>query len=239
MTTRKHETPPIAYARIAGLLYLLIIVSGIFAEVAVRTGLIVKGDPSATAANVLASQPMFRAGFVADSVMLLSDVAIAVLFYALLRPVSKVLALTAASFRLAQAAVLGFNLLNYYAPMILLTRPEYTNAFEPRQLNALAAFFFDLQAHGYDLGLLFFGASCLVLGWLVIRSWYFPRIFGYGLVAAGLVYLAGSLTRFISPGLLEVIAPIYIVPLIAELAFCLWLLVRGIRVRPNQGLKES
>jgi hypothetical protein len=161
--------------------------------------------------------------------MLLSDVAIAVLFYALLKPVSKTLALTAAAFRLTQAAVLGFNLLNYYAPMLLLGGAQYTNAFEPGQLNAMVMLFLDMHSHGYDLGLLFFGISMLILGRLVVRSGFLPRILGYGLIAAAVVYLAGSLTRFLLPGYSSYVAPVYIVCLIAELAFCLWLLVKGIR----------
>jgi hypothetical protein len=211
------------------LLYLLIIVFGIFSEAYIRSGLIVRGDPTATVANILAAKSLFRIGFAADSVMLLSDVAIAVLFYVLLKPVSKTLALTAAAFRLTQAAVLGFNLLNYYAPMLLLGGTEYAAAFEPDQLNAMVMLFLDMHSHGYDLGLLFFGISMLILGRLVIRSGFLPRILGYGLIAAAVVYLAGSLTRFLLPAYSQYIAPVYIVCLIAELSFCLWLLVKGVR----------
>jgi hypothetical protein len=69
----------------------------------------------------------------------------------------------------------------------------------------------------------------LILGRLVVRSGYFPRVLGYGLVAAAIVYLAGSFTRFLFPEYVSFITPVYIVPLVAELAFCLWLLVKGIR----------
>jgi len=231
LTDRTIETPSTAYARVAGLLYLLIIVFGIFGEVVVRSSLIVDGDPTATATNILGAQSLFRIGFVADSIMLLSDVAIAVLFYVLFRPVSKTLALAAAAFRLTQAAVLGFNLLNYYAPMLLLGGAEYTTVFETNQLHAMVMLFLEMHSHGYDLGLLFFGVSMLILGRLVVRSNYLPRILGYGLMAAAVVYLAGSLTRFLFPDYVSFIAPVYIVPLIAELSFCLWLLVKGIRVR--------
>jgi hypothetical protein len=233
MTVRTSETSLIAYARVAGFLYLLIIVFGIFGEAFVRSSLIVKGDPAATVANILAAKSLFRIGFAADSIMLLSDVAIAVLFYVLLKPVSKTLALTAAAFRLTQAAVLGFNLLNYYAPMLLLGGAEYANALEPNQINAMVMLFLEMHSHGYDLGLLFFGVSMLILGNLVARSGYLPRILGYGLTAAAVVYLAGSFTRFLFPGYMSFITPLYIVPLIAELAFCLWLLVKGIRRSPE------
>ena len=107
------------------------------------------------------------------------------------------------------------------------------SAFETDQMHALASFFLDLHGYGYDLGLLFFGSSNLVLGYLVIRSDYFPGVLGYGLQAAGVVYLAGSFTRFLFPGYVSLVEPAYIIPVIAELSFCLWLLVKGIKNTPD------
>ena len=214
-------------ARLAGLLYLVIIVCGIFSEVGIRSRLIVPGDAAATAVNIATSAGLFRIGFAADALMLLSDVAIAVLFYLLFRPVSKPLALTAAAFRLTQAAVLGFNLLNYYAALLLLNGGAYGAAFGADQLHALSLLFLDLHRHGYDLGLLFFAVSNFILGYLVVKSDGFPAVFGYGLIAAAAVYLLGSGMLFIFPAGVDRIAPLYIVPLAAELSFCLWLLIKG------------
>ena len=235
MTTRTAQTSPVVYARVAGLLYLLIIVFGVSSEVVIRFNLIVKGDAAATAANILANQGLFRAGFAADLIMLLSDVAIAVLFYILLKPVSRVLSMMAAAFRLTQAAILGFNLLNYYSALLLLNGSEYTSALGPGQSNALAMLFLDMHSHGYDLGLIFFALSIFILGYLVVKSGYFPRLLGYGLVAAAVVYLAGSLTRFLVPAHASLLGPLYVVPLVAELSFCLWLLVKGMRSQPAEG----
>jgi hypothetical protein len=230
MINHTTETPPIVYARIAGLLYLIIIVFGIFSEVFVRSSLIVTGNVNTTADNILASETLFRIGFAADSIMLLSDVAIAILFYELLKPVSKTLALIAAAFRLTQAAILGFNLLIYYAALLLLKGVDYTAGFDSVQLNTLAMFFLNLHSHGYDLGLIFFGISNLVLGYLLVKSHFFPGVLGYGLIAAALVYLVGSFTLFLFPDYASHIEPVYVVPLAAELSFCFWLLLKGVRV---------
>lgn len=216
-----------SYARVAGWLYLVIIVCGIGSEVFIRSSLIVEGDAMATASNILASDSLFRLGFVADSIMLLSDVAVAVLFYVLFKPVSNTLALMAAAFRLTQASILGFNLLNYYAAALLLNGTVYVGVFEPGQLHALASLFLELHSHGYDLGLVFFGLSNLILGYLLIKSGYFPSWLGYGLIAAGVVYLAGSFVRFVLPDYSAVMEPVYLIPLIAELAFALYLVVKG------------
>lgn len=217
-------------ARIAGVLYLIIIVCGVYSGLFIRDQLIVPGDATATASNILASEGLYRFGFAADSIMLLSDVAIAILFYILLKPVSKTLALTAAAFRLTQAAVLGFNLLNYYVALLLLNGVGYTTSLNTEQLNTLALLFIDMHSHGYDLGLIFFGLSSLILGYLIIKSNYFPGILGYGLIAAAIVYLLGSYTKFLFPEYLSLIQPFYLIPLIAELSLCLWLLIKGIRI---------
>lgn len=229
MTRQITETPPVKFARAAGLLYLIIIACGIFSEVVVRSSLIEWDNPAATASNLLASQWLFRIGFAADSIMLLADVAIAVLFYILLKPVNKNLALMAAAFRLTQAAVLGLNLLNYYIPLLLVTGAGYATAFSAEQLNGLVMLYLQMHSHGYDTGLLFFGVSNIFLGYLVIKSGYFPAVLGYGLIAAAIVYLLGSFTRFLFPDFVSMMMPLYIIPLIAELAFALWLLIKGVK----------
>lgn len=229
MVGHQAEKRLFLYARMAGLLYLVIIVCGIFSEAVVRSGLIVAGSPAATAANILASPGLFRTGFAADALMLLSDVAVAVLFYVLLRPVDNMLALMAAAFRLVQAAILGTNLLNYNTALFVLESEGPTALFEVDERNTLATLFLEMHSHGYDIGLLFFGISSFILGYLVVRSGYLPRQLGYGLQAAAVVYAAGSFTRFLFPDYISLLEPLYIIPLLAELSFCLWLLAKGIR----------
>ena len=227
MTNRARDTSPMLYTKLAGSLYLIIIFFGIFGEMYVRSSLIVPGDAVSTASNVAASGGLFRLGFLADSIMFLSDVALAVLLYVLFRPVSKVLALMAMCFRLVQTAVLALNLLHYYAAILILGGVD-SKALGTTEGAALASFFLDLHAHGYDLGLLLFGIHCLVLGYLIYKSHYFPRILGVLVAAAGLTYLVGSYTRFLLPRYVEIVSPIYALAIISEVSLCLWLLIRGV-----------
>lgn len=221
-------TPPTTYARTAGFFYLLIILCGIFSEVVVRSSLIVPSDATTTANNIIASASLFRLGFAADTIMLFSDVIVMVLFYVLFRPVDRTLSLLAAAFRLMMAAILGFNLLNHYAPLLILNGSDYLGTFTTAQLHALVLLFMELHQHGYDLGLLFFGLHCLVLGYLIIKSNYIPRIIGTAIMLAGLVYLAGSFILFLMPNYADAVAPAYVIPLIAELSLALWLIVKGV-----------
>jgi hypothetical protein len=210
---------PSTVARLAGALYLGIIVLGVWSELAVRAPLAVPGDPAATVANIREAGSLLRLSLAADTLMAVFDVALAVLLFVLLRPVSALLSLVAMAFRLIQAAVIGAALLNQQAALLVLGGGGG---------QELAALFLDLQSHGYDLGLIFFGVNSLVTGYLVYRSGFLPRLVGAGVIAAGIVYLAGSYLRILAPGWVDAFAPAYAVPLVAETAFCLWLLLRGV-----------
>jgi len=228
------DTSPRMTARIAGVLYLLIIVFGISSEVFVRASLVAAGDAAATINNIMASDSLYRAGFVFDSIMLFSDVAIAVLFYVLLKPVNQTLALASAVFRLIQAAILAANLLNYHAVLLLLNGNGVS--VESETVQSRVMLLLGMHAHGYDLGLMFFAISNFILGYLLIKSKLFPAILGYGLQAAATVYLIGSYTRFMAPDFMLFIEPMYVIPLVAELSFCLWLLVKGIKTDRKMGV---
>lgn len=229
MTLLGDELPDQKWARTAGFLYLLIILCGITAEVVVRSALVIQGDPMASMENIQNSTGLYYLGFVLDVVMLLCDVAIAVLFYHLLKHVSKTLALMAAAFRLTQAAVLGVNLLNFYTPILLLSYATF-DVFNTEQVANLMSLFLQMHSYGYDLGLMFFAVSNLVLGYLLIRSAHFPSALGYLVQVAAIVYLVGSLVHFLWPSALALVQPAYVIPLVAELAFCLYLLIKGVKV---------
>lgn len=234
-----HDARLLTYARCAGVLYLIIIVLGLFSEVFVRANLIVPGDAATTAANVARAAWLFRLGFLADAIVFLSDAVLAVVLYALLKPVGATLALIAAALRLVQTAILGMNLLNHYAALLLLNGDGSLAAFDQSQIDGLVMFVLTLHKHGYDLGLLFFAMHCLVLGFLIARSDYIPGVLGILLIAAALVYLVGSVTLFAAPAYVAFVAPAYVVPLIAETSVCAWLLVKGVRLQTDDVMAHA
>ena len=215
---------PASTARLAGLLYLAIIVLGIWSEVFVRAALIDPADPAATAGNILASEGLFKGSLAADTIMALCDVALAVLLYVLLKPAGAVIAMAAMVFRLVQAALIAMSLLNQYAALAILNG-TWPVAGDPAQLAPL---YLNAHSHGYDLGLIFFAVNSVLTGALLIRSGYFPKMLSYLLISAGAVYFTGSTLRFMAPVLLGSFEPAYVICLIAELAFALWLLLKGV-----------
>jgi len=225
-------------ARVAGVLYLIIIIAGIFAEFFVRQSLIVPGDATATASNIMASEGLFRVGIAGDLIMIMCDVALAVIFYVLLRPVSNSLALLAAFFRLAQATILGINLLNLFFVLQLLSGAGYLTVFGADQLPALILLFLNAHSIGYSIGLVFFGLSLFVLGYLVFKSGYFPRILGVFLLVAASGYLIDSFASFLLPTYEAYEATfalvVFLPAFIGELSMCLWLLLKGVKVQRTQ-----
>lgn len=223
LISRPPEVRPRALARLGGFLYLIIIVCGVGSEALVRSSLVVAGDPATTAENLLANELPFRVSILADVAMVLSDVALAVVLYVLLRPVDRTLSLAALALRLVQAAILGLNLLNLHAAIGLLD-----SSFSAETRAALVLHFLQSHAAGYDFGLFFFGAQCLVMSVLLVRSGFFPSWLGYLLGCAGVVYLAGSTLRVVAPEGVDAVQIAYAVPFVAELAFCVWLIVKGL-----------
>ncbi|MEP6595092.1 MAG: DUF4386 domain-containing protein, partial [Ginsengibacter sp.] len=159
-------------ARIAGLLYLVLILVGMFAVIFVRDKLIVSGDVTATANNIMASQLLWRSGIVADLIMHVLDIPIMLVIYILLTPVNKNLALLALLFNLIQTAVLVANKLNLVAALLPLGNADYLGAFEASQLQAQMYLSLKLHDIGFGIGLIFFGFTCLVNGYLIFRSGY-------------------------------------------------------------------
>lgn len=220
-------TPDPSHApyRAAGVVYLILIAAGISSEVAFRAPLSGLADLSALPGGAEAAVAALRSALLLDAVMALSDVALGALLLVILRPAGEALALMAFSLRLVQAAILGAGLVLHHGAALALGEGG------PAEL---APFLLSLHAHGYDMGLFFFGASCLATGALLLRHPAFPAALGWGIGAAGLVYLSGSALRFLAPGLSAGFAPAYAVPLVAELALALWLLF-GARGRAARG----
>lgn len=232
MTDRAIETSPQLYARVGGVLYLIIIVAGGFAELFVRSKLIVSGDASATARNIMASQSLWRIAFASDLVLLVCAVSLTMIFYVLLRPVDRNIALLAAFFNLVSIAIEALNDLYHFAALPLLGGAGYLKAFEPNQLQALVLLSLRLFDYGYGISLVFFGFESLFRGYLIFRSGYFPSFLGVLVVISALSYITNSFALFLSPTLTAVIFPGILVPAgVPELILCLWLIVMGVNVR--------
>ena len=212
-------------ARAAGFLYLITIIAGGFAEAFVREGLTVYGDAVATAQNILASEQMYRFGFLADLVCILCGIFLSIIFYILFKPVNKNLSLLALIFSIVATAVMAVNLLNQLAPLLLLHNTSYQKTFSIEQLQTLSLFFLNLQSQGYNISLLLFAFYFPIIGYLIYMSNFLPRILGIIYTLAGVGYLTNSLAWFLFPHLAAHLFPYVLLPaFIGEVSMSLWLI---------------
>jgi hypothetical protein len=225
---RNFESSPQFYARLAGILYLVIIITGFFAETFVRNKLIVYGDAAATANNIIHSQSLWNIGITADLIMQICDLPVMIILYYLFKPVSRKLALLNLSFNLIQTAVLVANKLNLLAASFFLGDSEYLKSFSPDQLHTLSYLSIKLHNYGFGVGLIFFGFVCLIEGYLIFKSGYFPKFIGVLMSIAGICYLFNSFALILSPDLSSILL---LMPcLIAELLLSLWLVFKGVNL---------
>jgi len=227
---RIAESSPRLQARIAGYLYLLIISGGLFAPFALAPSGMMLGDAALpTTARILASKPLYVLGGAAQLIVYTCDIGVALIFYELLKPVSRNVALLATFFRLVFVAIASANMFNHFAPLIFLSGAAYLSAFKPDQLQALALVFIRLRTFGFDIALVFFGFHCLLVGYLIFRSTFFPRILGIGLAIGGIGYVANILATAIPPEIGTHLFPYIMLPAgVAEISLTLWLIIVGV-----------
>jgi hypothetical protein len=216
-------------ARIAGFCYLIVIGTGLFSEVFVRQTLRVSNDAWATAHNIQTNEMLFRWGFVADLINFVVGLPTILIIYFLFKRTNKLLLQLAVAFVVIQTAIIAVNLLNQISPLLILSNDTYLNTFQPNQLATLSLLSLNIQSQGYAIGLVFFGFYCLIVGYVIYKSKFLPRIFGILYVFTGLCYLVNSFTMFLSKGFENPLFLYLAIPIfVGELSLCLWLLIKGI-----------
>ncbi len=224
VTKRIAEASPRLKARIAGVFYLLTILTGIFAQGFVSGRLVVDGDAAATATNILTHKSLFQLGFTVYLIEMACQIAMTALFYDLLKLASRSVSLLAAFFGLAGCVIKTFSRLFYIAPLFVLGGAPYLSVFSAEQLQALALLFLKVNDHGAAIALVFFGFYALLTGYLIIRSTFLPRILGVLSAFAGVGWLT-----FLSPPLgYRLFLYVAAFGLLGAATLIVWLLVFGV-----------
>jgi len=219
-----HETSPRTKARITAVLYLLTIVMGIIAQGFISARLVSPGNAAATAASILANQKLYQLGFTIYMIEMASQIAMTALFYELLKPVSRSVALLSAVFGYVGCGIKIFSRLFYLAPLLVLGGFSSLSGFSQEQLETISLFLLRINDQGAGIALAFFGFGTLLKGWLVIRSTFWPRWLGVLSLIGGIGWLA-----FLSPSLgLQLFPVVAAIGLLGSLATIGWLLVVGV-----------
>jgi hypothetical protein len=226
MTDPISAVPPRPRARTSGVVYLLYFLTAILAQF-FMSGLMISADAAATANNLHAHETLFRLGLALSLIAIAWYIALTALFYDLFKAVNRTLSVLAAFFSLVGCAIQAFASAFQLAPSVVLGGAPYLSVFKLEQLQALSLMFLKLGSQVFNIGLIFFGFYCLLLGYLIFRSDFLPRILGVLMAFAGLGWLA-----FLSPHLVISLSPyIQILGVLAEASLMLWLLAKGVNVQ--------
>lgn len=215
-------------ARLGGLLYLIVIIGGIFAEIFVRGKLVVPGDAAATAHNIIGHQMLYRSGFAAEVFYCACNMPLVLVFYRLFKIVNRDLTLLVVFFSLVGTAIESVSLLAHFAPLVFLGKSNQTVAFSEEHLQALSYMSIRFFEYGFNIALVFFGCYCLCMGRLIFRSTFLPKPIGVLLSIQGLCYLVNSFANFLAPAFAHALFPVLAVSGIGEISFCFWLLIKGV-----------
>ncbi len=227
MTDRIAETSPRFTARLAGVFQLLEALTAASPGVFVLDRLVVPGNGAATAANILGHERLFWLGFASSLIGVAFHIAWALLMYELLKPVNKSLSSLAAFVILVGCAIQALSSLFYLAPLLILQSSSSPSAFTVEQLQALALIFVKLRVYSFDIYLVFFGFWCILIGYLIFRSTFLPRVLGVLVAISGLGWVT-----YLSPPLADRLWPfIASASALGEIPLELWLIVMGVNAQ--------
>ena len=200
------------------------ILGGIFAQGLVSNRLVVYSDAALTATNILAHRSLFQVSFTVYLIEMACQIVSTALFYRLLSPVSRTIALVAAFVDLAAGIIKTMSRLFYIIPLFVLSGTPTLNAFSGDQLREIALLLLRINDRGAAMAVALFGVSGVLNAYLIYRSGFLPRVFGI----LGMIGSAGWL-RFFYPPLkfpsFTVIA-IFVLTVLAMQIF--WLIVFGV-----------
>src|SRR2546427_11380862 len=217
-------------ARIAGAIYLSMVITGPFSLIYVPSKLIVRGNAAATADNILAHETMFRLSIMADFVGQGIFICLAIALYRLLSGVNKTWAGLMVALVLVSAAVGFVNTLNDIAALTLFRGADFLTVFDKPQRDALGMLFIRLHSQGIFIDEMFWGLWLFPFGLLVFRSGFLPRLIGGWLMINCFGYVALSFIALPFPPYYETAFGLAQPVLFGELAIMLWLLIKGAKV---------
>ncbi len=226
MTNKERINSPQKIARVAAFVFLIIFFLGMSTELFIRPGMIVTGDAAATVKNIAASESLFRLSLVSDLIRQTLLMLLPLILNKLLKPVNKTIASLMVIFALVSVPISMLNELNHFAVLLLSSGAGYLTAFKADQLNALVMFFLELRKYGTFVPQVF-SLWVLLLGYLVFKSGFLPRILGILLMLGGLCYTIQVVLFFLFPNFDATILGLF--AFIGESLFYLWLLIMGVK----------
>jgi hypothetical protein len=217
-------------ARIAGLWYLLMAVTGGFGIMYAPMGIMVSGDAAATAQKLIESEWIYRLSIVSNLVGQVCFIFLVFALNRLLEDVNPKQAKLMVTLVIIAVPIAFINTLNLVAAQLFVSRVDFLNVFEVDKLNALSMVFLKLYEHGILIVQIFWGLWLLPFGFLIIKSQFIPRVIGILLIVGCFAYLLASFIGLLWPAYNQIASSILMLPIsIGEFSIVFWLLITGVK----------
>ncbi|MEQ8534880.1 MAG: DUF4386 domain-containing protein [Imperialibacter sp.] len=216
-------------ARLAGLIYLILVLTGIFSLMYVPSQIVSNADPATTVVNIKNSEMLFKLGMMANVVCFSCFLILPLVLYRLLSPVNKTHAVLMVALSVVSVPISLVNLLNKWSVLTLLGDSPYLSALDTSQIQAQVMLHLDYYNNGTQLASIFWGLWLFPFGYLVYKSGFLPKFFGVFLMLGCFGYVIEAVGSFFYAGYYDLaIASIICIPSsIGEIGICLWLLIVG------------
>ncbi|MEW6411873.1 MAG: DUF4386 domain-containing protein [Candidatus Zixiibacteriota bacterium] len=224
-------------ARLAGVLYLLVVLTGIFCLIYVPGKTIVQGNPTETATRILANETLYRIDLVVGLISIILFMFLGLALYRLLKDVNRWQAVIMVVLVLVQIPQAFASQLLQLGSLELVRGADFVSVLDKSQRDVLAMLCIHVNSLGTHLAEMFWGIWLFPLGLLVIRSGFLPRFLGLWLIINGVAYVVMSITGLIVPQYYETVSKFALPALTGEVAFMLWLLIGG--AKPIRGATKS
>ncbi|WP_062058834.1 DUF4386 domain-containing protein [Aquimarina longa] len=216
--------------RIAGFLFLTVIICGVFAEFFVRQKIFVSDNPTATVHNISINEWLFRIGIISDIAMIVAFFFFSLVLYQIFKHINKNHARLMLLSVMIAVSILLIIVLYQIAALLLVTGSDYVNGFETSQLNGLVIFFLKMHTNGYFISQVFYGLYLFPLGYMIFKSGLAPKIIGILLMLGCIGDQIDVIRFFLLPDYESVVLQNITVPAdLGELSLCLWLLIKGVK----------
>ena len=222
-------------AKIAGYLYLALVITGVFNLIYVPSTLFEFADATATADNIASSEMLFRTGILSGVISNVLFVFLVLALYQLLKEISRRQAILMVALVLVSVATTFANMFNQIAALIALSGADFLSPFDEPELDAVAYLFLRLHSQGIQIIQVFWGLWLFPFGLLVYRSRFIPKILGVLLIIAGCGYVLSTFTFLILPQYQTAILPFMTLLEVGELPIIIWLLIWGAKDQSDEG----
>ncbi|OHD18015.1 MAG: hypothetical protein A2086_15780 [Spirochaetes bacterium GWD1_27_9] len=221
-------------ARIAGLIFLFIVIGWILNWTLIDSKLIVTGDVTKTINNIIANELLFRVSLTFELIFAICSLLLAFALFIILKPINKNISFLALNLKLVESIIAVVIVLITFITLQMLNGKAYLTIFKPEQMQDVIGLFINIRSSCSTISMVFLGLNFIVFFYLLFKSKYVPGVLSIFGIISYLLILVYSLISMIIPQdvIVNTISMIFFMPsIIFEITIGLWLLIKGVNIK--------